>query len=291
MAQDNGPGAILDVADLAAPSVVEACLARTTHTISAAGIDFVVSGTDAPRDATLREMYGDLAPVAVIYGESSAAPGDVVVCPGRDFAVHRGDWTAMIGTADELATQGIAVPKPLPRTRARRSPLQRVADAVRTLRDDINPMFYRALAASLHSAARLYGAVALRLSDAAGDELDRRAVLQHRDHRHGRLRRLQLHRSAAVAADLGHRADVRGRHHHGDPRGLRRRPAAVAPVRAVGRTATRSGTCATTSSSSASARSGSASPATSRPPGTTWWSSSATRTTATWRRRPNSTFR
>src|SRR5919197_1196805 len=49
--------------DLTAPSVVEACLGRTTHTISAAGIDFVVSGTDAPHDATLREMYGALAPV------------------------------------------------------------------------------------------------------------------------------------------------------------------------------------------------------------------------------------
>ena len=149
MAQDKGPGATLDVADLAAPSVVEACLARTTHTISAAGIDFVISGTNAPCDATLREMYGDLAPVAVIYGENSDAPGDVVVCPGRDFRVHEGDWTAMIGTAEELAAQGITVPKPLPRTRARRSPLQRVTDAVRTLRDDINPMFYRALAVSL----------------------------------------------------------------------------------------------------------------------------------------------
>lgn len=149
MAQESGPGAILDVADLAAPSVVEACLARSTHTISVAGIDFVVSGTDAPRDATLREMYGDLAPVAVIYGENSDATGDVVVCPGRDFSVRRGDWTAMIGTADELAAQGIAVPKPLPQTRARRSPLHRVADAVRTLGDDINPMFYRALAVSL----------------------------------------------------------------------------------------------------------------------------------------------
>ena len=149
MAQDNGPGAILDVADLAAPSVVETCLARSTHTISAAGIDFVISGTDAPRDATLREMYGDLAPVAVIYGENSDTPGDVVVCPGRDFSVRQGDWTAMIGTADELAAEGIAVPKPLPHTRARRSPLQRVVDAARTLRDDINPMFYRALAVSL----------------------------------------------------------------------------------------------------------------------------------------------
>ena len=109
VALGNGPGAILDVADLAAPSVVEACLARTTHTISAAGIEFVVSGTDAPRDATLREIYGDLAPVAVVHGENSDDPGEVVACPGRDLRVREGDWTAMIGTADELAAQGIAV--------------------------------------------------------------------------------------------------------------------------------------------------------------------------------------
>ena len=54
VAEDNGAGAILDVADLAAPSVVEACLARTTHTISAAGVEFVISGAVVPRDATLR---------------------------------------------------------------------------------------------------------------------------------------------------------------------------------------------------------------------------------------------
>ena len=89
VAQGNGPGAILDVADLAAPSVVEACLSRTTHTISVAGIEFVVSGTDAPRDATLREIFGDLAPVAVIHGENSATPGEVVACPGRDSGCAR----------------------------------------------------------------------------------------------------------------------------------------------------------------------------------------------------------
>ncbi|HYZ68001.1 MAG TPA: NAD-binding protein [Mycobacterium sp.] len=148
MSVDNGPGAILDVADLAGASVVEACLARTTHTISVAGIDFVVSGADAPRDATLREIYGDLAPVAVIHGENSPTPGEVVACPGRDLRVREGDWTAMIGTAAELAEQGIAVPEPLAHSRPRR-PLQRVVDAVRVVRDDINPMFYRALAVSL----------------------------------------------------------------------------------------------------------------------------------------------
>src|SRR4029453_17287090 len=40
MAEGNGPGATIDVADLAAPAVVESCLSRTTHTISVAGIDF-----------------------------------------------------------------------------------------------------------------------------------------------------------------------------------------------------------------------------------------------------------
>jgi Trk K+ transport system NAD-binding subunit len=162
MAQDNGPGAILDVADLAAPSVVEACLARTTHTISLAGVDFIVSGTDAPRDGTLREIYGDLAPVAVVYGETSATPGEVVACPGRDFRVQEGDWTAMIGTADALAAQNISVAKPIRSTRRRRPPIRRAIDAVRAFREDLNPMFYRALAAA--SVLLLLATVLLRFA-------------------------------------------------------------------------------------------------------------------------------
>ncbi|GAB7141734.1 NAD-binding protein [Mycobacterium riyadhense] len=148
MAAGNGPGAILDVADLAAPSVVEACLARTAHPLEVAGIKFVVAGTEAPHDATLRELYGDLAPVAVIHGKNSSSPGELVACPGRDLRVHAGDWTAVIGSADELAARGIKIPPPCA-TRSRRSRLHRIADAVRTLRDDVNPMFYRAVAAML----------------------------------------------------------------------------------------------------------------------------------------------
>ncbi|OBI93503.1 NAD-binding protein [Mycobacterium sp. 1245805.9] len=144
MAADKRPGAILDVADLAAPSVVEACLAHTVHPFEAAGIKFVVSGSAAPRDATLREIYGDLAPVAVIHGENCATPGAVEPCPGRDLPVHAGDWTAMIGTADELAARGIKVPKPTAR-RSRRAWLRRLLDAARGLRDDVNPMLPRAL--------------------------------------------------------------------------------------------------------------------------------------------------
>ena len=149
VAAGNGPGAILDVADLAAPSVVDACLARTTHTFEAAGIRFVVSDTEAPRDASLREIYGDLAPVAVIHGEHSPTPGHVVACPGRDERVCAGDWTAMIGTADELAARGIKTRKQKTGTRVHRPAVRRVLDTVRTVRDDINPNFYRSLAAAL----------------------------------------------------------------------------------------------------------------------------------------------
>lgn len=157
----NGPGAILDVADLAAPSVVEACLSRTTHSISAAGVEFVVSGTDAPRQATLRELFGDLAPVAVLRGESSATPGEVVACPGRDVRVDEGDWTAMIGTAEELVAQGIEVAPPTTvqseaghrgargYNEHRRKPMKRVTATVRAFLYDVNPNFFKAFAVSM----------------------------------------------------------------------------------------------------------------------------------------------
>ncbi len=98
MTDGNGPGAILDVAELAAESVVEACLASTAHPFEAAGVQFVVWTTEAPRDGTLREIYDDLAPVAVIQGENSSSPGELVACPQRNQRVHAGDMTAMIGT-------------------------------------------------------------------------------------------------------------------------------------------------------------------------------------------------
>lgn len=144
MSAEKRPGAILDVAELAAPSVVEACLAHTAHPFEAAGIKFVVSSAAAPRDATLREIYGDLAPVAVIHSEDCVTPGEVEPCPGRDLTVHAGDWTAMIGTPDELTARGMKVPKQTA-TRSRRTRLRRALDAARALRDDINPMFVRAL--------------------------------------------------------------------------------------------------------------------------------------------------
>ena len=145
VADDNGPGGIFNVAELAAPSVVEACLRHTTHPFEAAGIDFVASGSETPRDGTLREIYGDLAPVAIIRGDNSPTPGEVVACPTRDQRVHTGDWTVTIGTVDETAGRGIKVQQPTG-MRARRPLLRRALDAVRVVLNDFNPAFYPALA-------------------------------------------------------------------------------------------------------------------------------------------------
>jgi Trk K+ transport system NAD-binding subunit len=148
IADDNGPGAIFNVAELSAPSVVEACLEHNTHQFEAAGLEFVVSGRDAYRDATLRELYGDLAPVAVIHGENSPTPGEMDVCPSRDQQVHAGDWTMMVGTVDEVAAQNIRV-RALPRTRSRQPRLRRAFDAVRALVNDFNPAFFPVVAGTL----------------------------------------------------------------------------------------------------------------------------------------------
>jgi Trk K+ transport system NAD-binding subunit len=148
VANDNGPGAILDVADLAAPAVVEACLSQDTHDFDAAGLKFVVSGTTASREATLRELYGDLAPVAVIHGDRSPTPGELDICPGRDQRVSAGDWTMMIGTADELAAQGIRIPDSS-RSRSRRTFFRRMVDIVRGVINDFNPTFYPVVGATL----------------------------------------------------------------------------------------------------------------------------------------------
>ena len=141
----SGPGAILDVADLAAPSVVEAVLSRNAHQFDTAGIEFVVWGAEAPRDGTLREIYSDLAPVAVVHGKNSPAPGEVVPCPGRDLQVYAGDWTSMIGVKDELEARGITVP-PRTATRSRHSRVRRAIDAARAMRDDVNPLLFPSLA-------------------------------------------------------------------------------------------------------------------------------------------------
>jgi len=94
---------VLDVAGLSAPSVVAACMQSGAQEIRLDGARFFATRTLAPRSASLRELYGALAPIAVV----PAGGGDVEVCPGRDHLVAAGDAVTLIGTPDELRAAGV----------------------------------------------------------------------------------------------------------------------------------------------------------------------------------------
>jgi Trk K+ transport system NAD-binding subunit len=98
----TGEGSVLDVAGLFAPSVVDACLGRTTHDLQLDGQHFVVSELTVDRDGTLRELYGDLAPMGIL----SAQEDLIVACPGRDEQVRRGDHVTLLGTPADFAQAG-----------------------------------------------------------------------------------------------------------------------------------------------------------------------------------------
>lgn len=90
-----GSGTVLDPAALAAPSVIEACVARTRHAFDVGGEPFVLSRVPVERPGTLRELFGVLAPVAV----APAGGGDLLVCPSRDTAVGPADRVTVVGPA------------------------------------------------------------------------------------------------------------------------------------------------------------------------------------------------
>ena len=103
----SGPGSVLDVATLAGPSFVEACLGRRAHHIELDGVDFAVVQLEVePSDHahdTFRGHFGNLAPVAIMPADGSP----MAQCPGRDHPLVAGDRVAVLGTADELHHVGI----------------------------------------------------------------------------------------------------------------------------------------------------------------------------------------
>jgi Trk K+ transport system NAD-binding subunit len=117
----SGRGSVLDVATLAGPSFVEACLGRNAHDIELAGVNFAVVQVEVTDSEathpTFRGHYGNLAPVAIMPGDG----GEMAQCPGRDHPLVAGDRVAVLGTEEELKLGGID-PK-----QTRRSPQRTVA--------------------------------------------------------------------------------------------------------------------------------------------------------------------
>ena len=102
--------AVLDTAGLAAPAVVEACLQPGSHPLDLGGERFVVVDSVSPRDGTLRELYGDLAPIAVVRRGSA----HVDVAPGRDHRVREGDTAVVVGTVRAIEDAGLLPGSDLP---------------------------------------------------------------------------------------------------------------------------------------------------------------------------------
>lgn len=119
--------AVLDVAGLAAPSIVEACLQTRTRTLRLGDTDWVVAEGVSGRAGTLRELYGDLAPLAVV----PAGQSDVDVAPGRDRVIEIGDTVVVVGPPAEIAAAGLD-------ERARAAPRQAFVGA-RAPRIDAEP--------------------------------------------------------------------------------------------------------------------------------------------------------
>jgi Trk K+ transport system NAD-binding subunit len=101
--QVTGPGTVLDVAALAAPSIVEACLGDDSYQIELAGTRFVTHEVEVDRFASLRALFGSLAPIAVVPADGSGT----VACPGRDHMASVGDRVTVLGTPEELAAAGL----------------------------------------------------------------------------------------------------------------------------------------------------------------------------------------
>jgi Trk K+ transport system NAD-binding subunit len=146
MNDDGGPGGVLDIADLAAPSVVEACLGITVHDVEIAETGFVAARLDVAEKSTLRALYGDLAPVAVV-----GPGGELVACPGRDHTVGPGDVATMLGTDDDFARAGITLTRGSEAGEQSFAPRRRhrIRAAFRGFVEDTNPNFFRMLAVLL----------------------------------------------------------------------------------------------------------------------------------------------
>ena len=145
----TGAGSVLDVAGLFAPSVINACLGRTAHDLELGGQHFLVDEVAVTEAGTLRERFGDLAPIGVLAGTQE----QLTACPGRDHPVQPGDHVTMLGTPAEFAEAGLSTSEPRMDLASRhRRGVRRVAG---TLRDTAD-YFDGAVRASLYAGLAIF---------------------------------------------------------------------------------------------------------------------------------------
>ena len=99
---------VVDVGQVSAPSVIEACLRTRSHELSLGEDSYLVTEVPCERSGTLAELYGDLAVLAVRPGGGRAAE----VAPADDRPMEVGDVDVVVGRADAIRDRGLG-PRPL----------------------------------------------------------------------------------------------------------------------------------------------------------------------------------
>lgn len=94
---------VIDVARVAAPSIVESCLLRVTRHMELAGAEYLVVQDIAREASTLRAAYGDLGPLGLV----PSGGGPTVVAPGRDEPVAAGDSVVLVGRTESVTARGL----------------------------------------------------------------------------------------------------------------------------------------------------------------------------------------
>ena len=154
------PGAVLNVAELASASFVEAAINRTTHTLDLDGVEFIVATVPNSGEGTFRTIWGDLAPIAVRPADGSP----IVSSPSRDVPIGAGDFVTVVGTASDYRRVGLEPAIDQSATQAR--PVRRrIREALAALSDAVDRPFRIAFAvlaflAIISIAILIYGYVA-----------------------------------------------------------------------------------------------------------------------------------
>ncbi len=142
MTSVTNPGAVLDVAQLASTSFVEAAINRTTHTIPLGGEEFIIATFPCTVSGTLRSVWGVSVPIAVRPVDGSPT----VSCPGRDLPVAPGDLITLLGTAADFEDAGLQ-PQRDHAVATRRTIRRRVREAIAAVTGTIDTPFRIAFAA------------------------------------------------------------------------------------------------------------------------------------------------
>lgn len=110
------PSDVLEVADLASIAFVEAAVQRESHPLTLGRRRFYVTTVPHKRDGRLRDVWGEIAPIAV----RRSASLDMTFTPSRDDAFAQGDSVMLLATEEDLQRVGFAhrVEAPRPRSRS-----------------------------------------------------------------------------------------------------------------------------------------------------------------------------